>query len=125
MSAELDIRARRAAFNRAIADHDASAIGELLARDCVIVAGTDSSQIIGRHAQVKVWRAIFASGGETYQRLPESVVVSGVEPIAMEHGNWQGTGADGAVLNSGTYSAKWRDLGGQWVIEAEVYCTLA
>ena len=126
MSAEIAIRARRAAFNRAIADKDAAAIGAFLAKDCVMVAGTDSAVIAGRHAQVKVWRSLFkAAGAECYQRMPENVVSSAVEPIAMEYGNWQGSAPDGSVLNSGTYCAKWRDVGGEWLIEAEVYMTCA
>jgi hypothetical protein len=33
--------------------------------------------------------------------------------------------ADGAAQASGTYTAKWREVGGVWVIEAELYLTLA
>lgn len=53
-SSDLAIRARRAAFNGAIADGDATAIGPILARDCVMITGTDSAVIAGRNAQVKV-----------------------------------------------------------------------
>lgn len=59
-AAQIAIRARRALFNRAIADGDASAIGPLLARDCVLVTGSDSAVISGRMGQVKVWRRDFA-----------------------------------------------------------------
>jgi ketosteroid isomerase-like protein len=61
-SPDLLIRARRATFNRAIADGDAQAIGPILARDCVMVTGTDSAVIAGRNAQVKVWQREFAAG---------------------------------------------------------------
>ncbi|MFT4055338.1 MAG: DUF4440 domain-containing protein [Novosphingobium sp.] len=124
---ELAIRARRAAFNRAIADGDAAAIGPLLARDCVMVTGTDSAVIAGRMAQVKVWRREFAHAGRMiYVRTPESVVVSSVEPIAMEHGRWHGAQGDaGTPLTSGTYVAKWREVSGEWVIEAEIFVTLS
>lgn len=126
MTGEIAIRARRAEFNRAIATRDAAAIGPILAKDCVMVTGTDSAVITGRNAQVKVWRAIFSgSGGETYARIPHSVIVSNVEPVAMEQGEWQGFAEGGAVLNSGSYSAKWREVADQWVIEAEIYVTLA
>ncbi|HUD27701.1 MAG TPA: nuclear transport factor 2 family protein [Novosphingobium sp.] len=124
---ELAIRARRAAFNRAIAEGDAAAIAPLLARDCVMVTGTDSAVIAGRMAQVKVWRREFGHAGRmVYLRTSEGIVASPVEPIAMEHGRWQGTAPAGAQpAASGTYAAKWREVGGEWVIEAEVFVTLA
>ncbi|WP_395328631.1 DUF4440 domain-containing protein [Novosphingobium sp. BL-8H] len=124
-AAELAIRARRAEFNRAIAEGDAARIGPILARDCVMVTGTDSAVIAGRMAQVKVWKREFAAAGRmVYLRAAERVEASAVEPIAMEYGAWQGLGADGNALASGSYVAKWRDLGGAWVIEAEVFLTL-
>jgi len=124
---ELAIRARRAAFNRAIADGDAAAIGPLLARDCVMITGTDSAVIAGRMGQVKVWRREFAHPGRmVYLRTSESVVLSPIEPIAIEHGRWQGSAAQSETpLASGIYSAKWRETAGEWVIEAEVFVTLA
>lgn len=126
-SAELAVRARRAAFNRAIAEGDAAAIGPLLARDCVMVTGTDSAVISGRMAQVKVWRREFGHDRRlVYVRTAESIVASPVEPIAMEHGRWQGAAAGSEKAEaSGTYAAKWREVAGEWVIEAEVFVTLA
>lgn len=124
---ELAIRSRRAAFNRAIASGDASAIAPLLAKDCVMVTGTDSAVIAGRLGQVKVWRREFAHAGRlVYVRTTEHVAASAVEPVAMEHGRWHGALQEAQVpLASGTYAAKWRDVGGEWVIEAEVFVTLA
>jgi len=129
-TAELAIRARRAAFNLAIAEGDAAAIGPILARDCVMLTGTDSAVIAGRMAQVKVWAREFAakggaSGRLVYVRMPGAITVSPVEPIALEQGDWHGTDAtSGALAASGVYTAKWRELGGLWVIEAEIFVTL-
>ncbi|WP_260926892.1 YybH family protein [Novosphingobium sp. 9] len=128
-AAELAIRGRRAAFNRAIAEGDAGAIGAFLARDCVMVTGSDSAVISGRMGQVKVWRREFTASPRTvYVRSPEAITVSASEPVAMETGHWRGyaLGAEDAALASGSYAAKWRDIGGgEWVIEAEVFVTLA
>ena len=126
-AAEIAIRARRAAFNAAIAACDAAAIGSILARDCVMVTGSDSAVIAGRMAQVKVWRREFAVARPAlYVRLPESVTVSPVEPIALEQGRWEGRdGADGPATSAGSYAAKWRETGGDWVIVAEIFVTLA
>jgi hypothetical protein len=125
--ADLAIRLRRAAFNRALAEGDLSAIGPLLAPNVVLVAGTDSALLSGRKAQLLAWKREFAVAGRTvYTRTPESILVSSVEPIALEQGRWQGVAAaTGKPLASGTYSAKWREIGGEWVIEAEIYLTLA
>lgn len=124
---ELAIRLRRAAFNRALAEADLAAIGPVLANDVVLVAGTDSALISGRKAQLLAWKREFvAKDRGIYTRTPETILASPVEPIAFEHGNWQGvSAASGAVQASGTYTAKWRLLGGEWVIEAELYLTLA
>jgi len=122
---ELAIRTRRAAFNRALAAGDLGAIGPLLAAAAVLVTGSDSAVIVGRKAQLLAWKREFAAATPTrYVRTPETIVASPVEPIALEHGHWQGTGA-GAILASGHYTAKWRKRGADWVIEAEIYLTLA
>jgi hypothetical protein len=44
--------------------------------------------------------------------------------MAMEHGHWQGVTASGTMLAHGSYVAKWRKVGADWVIEAEIYLTL-
>lgn len=126
-SPELAIRMARAAFNRALAAADLAAIGPLLATDVVLVAGTDSAVIQGRKAQLLAWKREFAARERSiYTRLPDTVLLSPVAPIAFEHGHWQGvSAADGAIQASGSYTAKWREIGGSWVIEAELYLTLA
>jgi len=126
-SAELEIRLRRAAFNRALADADLAAIGPILAPDAVLVTGTDSAVIAGRKAQLLAWKREFSSATRTlYTRTPETITVSPIEPIALEHGHWQGIASgSGQTLAAGTYAAKWRLAGRSWVIEAEIYLTLA
>ena len=125
--ADLAIRMRRAVFNRALAEGDLKAIGPLLAQHAVLVTGTDSAVITGRTAQLQAWKREFAAQARmTYVRLPDAIIASPVEPIALEHGKWQGiSGGGAAVLASGDYSAKWRKVGADWVIEAEIFVTLA
>jgi len=124
---DLAIRMRRAAFNRALADADLSSIGSLLAPHGILVTGTDSAVLSGRKEQLQIWKREFAAAERTiYLRTPDTVVASPVEPIAMEHGQWQGTRAgSGESLAFGSYAAKWRKIGTEWVIEAEIYLTLA
>lgn len=125
--ADLAIRMRRAAFNRALADADLAAIGPILALDAILVAGTDSAILAGRKAQLLAWKREFAARERMiYTRTPERIEASTVEPIAMEHGQWQGVSSvTGASVASGSYTAKWRQIGTDWVIEAEIYLTLA
>jgi len=123
---DLAIRLRRAAFNRALAAGDLAAIGPLLGPDAVLVAGTDSAVIAGRKAQLLAWKREFAAADRTvYTRLPERIEVSPIAPIALEHGKWQGVTLSGQALAAGSYAAKWRQIGSDWVIEAEIYLTLA
>lgn len=124
--AELTIRTRRAAFNRAIAEGDLSAITQVLGRDVVMVTGSDSAVVSGRNAQLKAWKREFASPARAvYTRTPVSVTVSRVEPVALEQGHWQGVEArSGKALAAGDYVAKWREVLGEWVIVAEIYATL-
>lgn len=123
---DLAIRMRRAEFNRALAAADVAAIGPLLAKDAVLVAGTDSAVLSGCKAQLQAWQREFAAKDRTiYTRLPERIEVSPVASIALEHGAWRGVTASGLALASGSYTAKWRKVGVDWVIEAEIYLTLA
>jgi hypothetical protein len=126
-TAELAIRMRRAAFNRALAEADLAAIRPLLASYAVVVTGTDSAVRTGSKAQLDIWKANFASPDRAiYTRLPDMITLSPVEPIAMEHGHWEGVvAATGEPFASGSYTAKWRLISADWVIEAEIYLTLA
>ena len=123
-SPDLVIRLRRAAFNRAIADADLGAIGQFLTINAVLVAGTDSALLSGRKAQLLTWKREFAIADRTiYSRLPERIENSAIAPIALEQGRWHGITVSGIDVASGSYVAKWRHVGGEWMIEAEIYHT--
>ena len=126
-STDLAIRLRRAAFNRALAGCDLNAIGPLLARDAILVTGSDSAVISGRKAQLLAWKREFASPDRAiYTRTTTSILPSPIEPIALESGQWTGvTAGTKSAIASGAYSAKWRKIGADWVIEAEIFVTLA
>jgi ketosteroid isomerase-like protein len=125
-AAELAIRARRAEFNRALADADFNAIGPLLDKNAVLITGTDSALLSGRKAQLMAWKREFSVPNRSvYTRTPDEIIVSAIEPIAMERGAWVSRSAEGEVEVSGTYSAKWREVAGAWVIIAEIFVSLA
>lgn len=126
LSPEMAIRLRRAAFNKALADADLAAIGPLLARNVLLVTGTDSAVVSGQKAQLLAWKREFAAPNRTiYVRSTKTVTLSPIEPIAFEEGIWHGGSADEAPIASGIYTAKWRLTGANWLIEAELYLTLA
>lgn len=122
---DLAIRLRRAEFNQALAQADLIPIRALLAPDAVLVTGTDSAVITGRNAQMQAWKREFAAADRVvYLRTPQVVIGSDVEPIAIEHGKWQGTlNSNGEVIACGDYTAKWRQKSGQWFLEAEIFIT--
>lgn len=124
--AELQVRLRRAAFNRALAEGDLAAIAPLLSPVVVLITGSDSAVISGRKAQLAAWKRDFAQAPRAvYVRSTDSVIASAVEPIAMEHGRWSATVQEsGEVTAAGTYAAKWRKIGNGWVLVAEIFLTL-
>lgn len=124
---DLAIRLRRAAFNQALADADIDAIGPLLTRDAILVSGTDSAILSGRKAQLLAWKREFAAPSRTiYTRTPDTILLSPIEPIALEQGRWQSISiTNGQTAASGFYTAKWREIGTDWTIEAEIYITVA
>ena len=128
-SPDLAIRLARAAFNRALAERNLAAIAPLLAPGAVLVAGTDSAVIVGRQAQLQAWKREFAAPPALrtlYTRTPVTIGASDVAPVAMEHGSWTGVNAaTGQPQASGTYAAKWREVSGAWLLEAEIFVTLA
>ncbi len=126
MTAEIAIRLRRAEFNRAIAAADIAAISAILSPDVTMITGTDSAVIAGRKAQLLAWKRECSSRPRmVYTRQTDRIKASTVEPVAMEHGNWQGV-VDGQEVPSasGIYAAKWRKVHGHWLLVAEIFVTL-
>lgn len=127
-TAEPQIRAQRQAFNRALATGDLTAIASFLAENAQIVTGKSSLVFSGRAAQIGMWWEDFQAADRTsYVRTPDRIELSPISPMAMETGHWRGVNIKSAAANwaSGTYSAKWRNIDGQWLIESEIYMTTA
>lgn len=128
-AADLAIRLARAAFNRALEQGDLDAIAPILAPNVTLITGTDSALLNGRKAQMMAWKREFAAPADRrtiYRRMPEAIVAGDREPLAMETGTWQGLDPQGRVEASGHYAAKWRRMAdGRWVIEAEIFVTIA
>lgn len=123
--AALDIAEARAQFNKAIEKSDINTIRAVFTENVILITGTDSDLFIGRDAQLEIWNQDFADDARlVYLRTPSCILMSGIFPIAMEHGSWRGAKANDTVNHvSGEYSAKWRKVNGQWMIEVETYLT--
>ena len=124
-SGEDAIRARRKLTNRLIAGHQAARLRPFFAADVTIIVG-DGGVISGADAVLAAFAAQFAEPGfGAYVRSTERVELDHAGARAAEQGRWQATRRDGADAPSGTYLAVWRKVTGQWVIESELYVTLA
>lgn len=125
--AEREIRAQRAAFNRALAAGNVRGIAPVLADDAQMVTGADSMIVAGKPAQLALWAEdLQGPKRRFYVRKPTRIRVSPVGPMALETGEWRGFQLS-ARRNwaSGDYVAKWRRVGGKWLIESETYMATA
>jgi ketosteroid isomerase-like protein len=119
------IRARRKLTNRLIAEHQAARLRPFFAPDVTVIVG-DGGVISGADAVLAAFAAQFGERGfGAYVRTTERVELDAAGARAAEHGRWQATRRDDVGAPSGSYLAVWRKVTGQWVIESELYVTLA
>lgn len=117
------IRARRRLTNKLIAAHDAGRLRPFFAKDVRLIVG-DGSLILGVDAVIGAFASQFADPSfKTYVRETERVEPDAEASRAAEHGRW--TAYWGETTMTGSYLAVWRKITGQWVIESELYVTLA
>ncbi|MFC3069899.1 YybH family protein [Phenylobacterium soli] len=117
------IRARRKLTNKLIAAHDAARLKPFFASDARLIAG-DGGLLTGAAAILEAFAGQFADPDfRTYVRETASVELDAAGERAAEAGRWTAYWAAGEM--SGTYLASWRKVTGQWVIESELFVTLA
>jgi ketosteroid isomerase-like protein len=120
---EAAIRAARARSNAAIAAHDVPGIVRHWMPDVHVVTST-SAQGTGREANGDRMAQQFTRRPDTvYVRTPATVEVFAAWAVASERGSWTGrwTEPDGVVDVGGPYLAQWRQVDGEWRIQAEVF----
>ena len=125
-TAEDAVRARRKLTNKIIAHHEALRLRPFLHPDVKLIAG-DGTLIQGVDQVLQAFAAQFQEPSFiAYVRTTESVTVDQDGSRAAESGRWVGTWKGGASNSqSGLYLAVWRKSVGQWVIESELYVSLA
>lgn len=117
------IRKLRAGSNQAIARHDTAGIGAIFAPGVVVVSST-SSTTMGRDENARRFAEIFVERPDVvFRRTPKTIRVDTRWRMASEHGVWTGrwTAAGGRIDIGGSYFAKWREIGGRWLVESETY----
>jgi ketosteroid isomerase-like protein len=117
------IRARRRLTNKLIAAHDAARLTPFFVADARLIGG-EGGLLLGRDAILKAFAEQFADPtfGD-YVRTPETVDIDYTGTRAAETGQWVAHWEGGGM--SGRYMAAWRKVTGQWVIESELFVTLA
>ena len=126
-SAQADIKQARLQQNAAIIRHDLDAIASYWTDDVTICRGL-GLQLAGKAAYRKLFEGDDPTSKDViiYERIPASVEVSAVWPLAFETGTWKGhLGNDkGPVVIGGRYSAQWVKRADKWLIRSEVFVAL-
>lgn len=118
------IAARRKLTNKLIAAKDAARLRPFFDPRVTLIAG-DGSLLLGAEDVLAAFAGQFADKGfVAYVRTTEDITLDAIGARAAERGRWVGTWKD-APEQSGTYLATWKKVTGQWVIENELFVTLA
>lgn len=118
------IAARRKLTNKLIAAKDAARLRPFFDPRVTLIAG-DGSLLLGAEDVLAAFANQFADRGFiAYVRTTEDIALNADATRAAERGRWLGSWKD-APEQSGTYLATWKKVTGQWVIENELFVTLA
>jgi ketosteroid isomerase-like protein len=120
------IREARQRSNKAIAQQDTTALGEVWTSDYHIISSRNF-EISGRENNRDHFAKEFSSKKELiYVRTSNKIEVFAHWNMASETGTWTGQWQepDGLVKLSGTYLAKWHKVNGEWKIRAEIFVPL-
>jgi ketosteroid isomerase-like protein len=124
---ERDVRAARAAQNRAIANGDLDSVADFWTDDVELRSGL-GKLALGRAAYRNLFVPTHAPDSSlVYVREPSHVDVSPTWPLAFETGVWAGHlgGVNGASVIRGKYSAQWVKRAGRWLIRGEIFVALS
>lgn len=118
------IAARRKLTNKLIAAKDAARLRPFFDPRVTLIAG-DGSLLLGAEDVLAAFAGQFADRGfVAYVRTTEETTLNAEGTRAAERGRWVGTWKD-APEQSGIYLATWKKVTGQWIIENELFVTLA
>ena len=121
-----EIKALRAASNRAIASHDIEAFLPYFAEDAAFVWSNGTSAAGKAQLKANFARDFADPAFVTYDRAPESLSISDTGLRAVEHGTWSALKREprGETRYGGDYLAHWAKTPQGWLIQGEVYVKL-
>jgi uncharacterized protein (TIGR02246 family) len=121
-----EIKALRAASNRAIAAHDMDAFLPIFADDAAFVFSNGSSAKSRSELQAAFAKDFADPAFVTYVRSPDSVSISDAGVRAVEHGTWTAIKREprGETRYGGDYVAHWFESPQGWQIRGELYVKL-
>lgn len=115
------IKSLRMASNEFIAKHDAVGLSLNYLEDFVLIRG-NGSLLTGRDTVMAVWKEMFTSSPEvSFVRTPAEISINEQNLMAWETGTWSGINT---YSKGGNYSAMWRNTGGKWKLQAELFVAL-
>jgi Domain of unknown function (DUF4440) len=122
------VRALRAESNAAIAARDAKRLRKIFTDDYAGIQGTSGALDSGGDATAQSYADVEFKDPTfvRYQRNPGSVQRAKSGKRIAESGRWEGIWrkADGLMVKSGVYLARWVPTDGTWRLKSELFVTL-
>ncbi|MDM4765903.1 nuclear transport factor 2 family protein [Pelomonas sp. SE-A7] len=118
------IRAKRLAYNDAIAERRIEGFAAVLAPDMVEVTSNGTvTRGVKDMAQGYADQEFKNPDFVRYERLPASIEISPNQQVAVERGRWRALNRQG-MTRSGVYQAGWVRAADGWRIKTEAYVSL-
>ena len=117
------IRAARGRFNRAIAEHDTTALGAEWAADIQVISSRGATATGAAAYRALLIGDFGKKSGVVYVRTPDLIRILAPWDQASEEGRWVGTWKDGGrpIEVRGRYLAQWRKREGRWRLASEYF----
>lgn len=105
--------------NTAILKCDVPGIARYWMDDIIVISG-EGGQYIGKKKLTKIFKGMFISNPPVFERIPSEITIGDSEILAWETGTWNYK----TDRFRGNYSAMWRKINGQWLIQSELFVSL-
>lgn len=120
MKADIEnIKQSRENSNAAIIKCDVPGIAKYWMDDIIVISG-EGGQYIGKKVLIKVFKEMFISDPPVFERIPSAVTIGDSDVLAWETGTWNYK----TETFRGNYSAMWRKIKGEWLIQSELFVSL-
>lgn len=118
---EAAVRARSAAWNRAVAAKDLSAIMAIHSSSAVVMM-PNSPAMTGSAAIRQGWEGMLGAPGLSLNWQPVKITVARSGDLATEVGTFTMSfnGPGGRVNDSGGYTTVWEKVNGSWMVASDI-----